>query len=243
MYKSFFAFISALVVLPVSYAALYPTFPVRSTVVPAGKDVVIRWKDDGHYPRLEKLGLLRVDLFLDNDSNLVSTLARDIKPTDRAAKIRIEKEFGADGSNYYIRFTPSHKGRTPIYTSKFTIRGLTGSPNYRQDKSPKNKASTSASEEETFARLDVQNASNSTAKATISSPTSASSNSSVVSVPTTTYSPPTLTWNMAQETATLRSNNYNAGSARFQRPADTGLGMMSLMYLMWPLLMGVAMAL
>ncbi|KAG8899018.1 hypothetical protein FRC01_010697 [Tulasnella sp. 417] len=236
MHKSSFAFFGALVALPMSFAALYPTFPVGSTVIPAGEDVVIRWKDDSNGPHLDKLGLLRVDLFLDNDSNLVSTLAKDIKPTERAAKIRIEKEFGADGSNYYIRFTPSQEGRTPIYTAKFTITGLTGSPNYRQDRKPQ-KESNSPNE------LEVQNVSNSTSTTAAPSSTTAS-NIGIAAVPTGTYSPPSLTWGMptaGQETATMRPNN-NGGSARFQRPADAGLGMMSFMYLMWPLVMGVAMA-
>ncbi|KIO15758.1 hypothetical protein M407DRAFT_235874, partial [Tulasnella calospora MUT 4182] len=191
--------------------------------------------DDSSAPHLDKLGLLRVDLFLDNDSNLVSTLAKDIKPTDKAAKIRIEKDFGADGSNYYIRFTPAQKGRTPIYTAKFTITGLTGSPNYRQDR--KAHSNSNAPDE-----LEVQNVSNSTST-TAPSSTSAST-LGIAAIPTATYSPPSMTWNMptaAQETATMRPN-YNGGSARFQRPADAGLGMMSFMYLMWPLLMGVAMA-
>ncbi|KAG8943260.1 hypothetical protein FRC04_003127 [Tulasnella sp. 424] len=231
--------LGALAALPMVYASLYPTFPTQESVIPAGQDVVIRWKDDSHSPHLDKLGLLRVDLFLDNDANLVSTLAEGIKPTDEAAKIRIEKDFGADGSNYYIRFTPAQKGRTPIYTAKFTITGLTGSPNYRQDK-PSHKNSKASDEK--VNELDVKNVSNSTSTTSLSS--TLASTPGITAMPTTTYTPPNLTWNTppgAQETATLRPN-YNGGSARFQRPADAGLGMMSLMYLMWPLLMGVAMA-
>lgn len=66
--KSSFALLGALVALPMVYASLYPTFPTQESVIPAGQDVVIRWKDDSHSPHLDKLGLLRVDLFLDNDA-------------------------------------------------------------------------------------------------------------------------------------------------------------------------------
>lgn len=66
--KSYFALLGALVALPMVYASLYPTFPTQGSVIPAGQDVVIRWKDDSHAPHLDKLGLLRVDLFLDNDA-------------------------------------------------------------------------------------------------------------------------------------------------------------------------------
>ncbi|KAG8905602.1 hypothetical protein FRB99_008600 [Tulasnella sp. 403] len=270
----FYFYCAPVVLLSVVRAALYPTDPVGSTTYPAGQDVVIRWKDDDNEPHLGQLGYLRIDLFVGDDSNLVSTLADNIRPMDRAARIRIEKYFGVDGSDYYIRFTPSDDSVAPIYTSKFTITGLTGSASYRQNSeddtsdSGSNAGEKSSSDDMAAAIQGVGNgttsististASRGVSTADATSAISVMSNGFSVSgsvtilastsratitpTPTSTNIPFNPASVAAQPTLTYGSDK-NSAAGRFQRPSDGGLGTMGLMYLLWPFLMGVAMAL
>ena len=44
-------------------ASLYPTQPISTTIYTAGQPAQLKWIDDSHKPTLDKMGLLKIDLF------------------------------------------------------------------------------------------------------------------------------------------------------------------------------------
>jgi len=51
----------------IALAGLYPTYPTQESTIEAGKDTVIKWKNDDNSPNMKELGVLRVDLFIGDD--------------------------------------------------------------------------------------------------------------------------------------------------------------------------------
>lgn len=54
-------------------ASLYPIQPISTTIYAAGQPVQVKWIDDGHKPTLDKMGLLKIDLFAEVDVMFYST--------------------------------------------------------------------------------------------------------------------------------------------------------------------------
>lgn len=138
-----------------------------------------------------------------------------------------------------MRFTPS-KGQSPIYTANFAVTGMTGSPDYRQGK--QGAVNEALAPPKDYAVASSNSTTTRSSFSTLVRPTSTSS--SVYSYV------PTFTTPIYQSTASsysypgVNANTNGVASTRFQRPSDGSiLGGRGFMYLLWPFLMGVAMAL
>jgi hypothetical protein len=58
----------------IAMASLYPYKPISTTVYTAGQTARVNWVDDGHKPKLAKIGPLRIDLFAEFDVCPISCL-------------------------------------------------------------------------------------------------------------------------------------------------------------------------
>ncbi|KAG8990145.1 hypothetical protein FRB93_003311 [Tulasnella sp. JGI-2019a] len=243
----------AVLLLSAANAALYPTRPIQSTTFTAGKDELLTWLDDSNPPHVYHLSNLTVQLMINNDE-LVSTLATDITPTDYAAMVNIPTYIGVNGSGYYLRFVPESGDQAPIYTGKFAITGLDGSASYREaDPNDKGQYDIGSKDYAASSTLTYDVAAATVATTTNKNGRTTSSASdffaafvtptsiATFTTPFSLFSNPTPT---AATATRVDSANRNAGSARFQRPSTgNGIGTTGMVYLLWPFLMGVAMAL
>ncbi len=143
-------------------------------------------------------------------------------PRHRAARIR------SCGS--YLRFT-SESGRfVPVYSANFRIEGLNGSPSYRQSEED-NGGTHSGSAGGGYKVFDVN------------STTATASTTDAGYAYTGAFIFPTASAAIA--TMTFTGSRSGAASTRFQRPSE-GSGLRSfvgIMYLFWPFVMGLVMAL
>ena len=55
-------------------ASIYPTDPIASTVLSAGRVNKIHWIDDGNWPTLDAMGPVKIDLYVGEVSSLVPGL-------------------------------------------------------------------------------------------------------------------------------------------------------------------------
>ena len=47
------------------YAGIYGTYPIASSVLSAGRLTTIRWIDDGKSPFVKDVGLVKIDLYIE----------------------------------------------------------------------------------------------------------------------------------------------------------------------------------
>ncbi|KAI0087241.1 hypothetical protein BDY19DRAFT_956916 [Irpex rosettiformis] len=101
---------------------IYGTSPIANTVWTAGRSETVEWIDDKTSPRLSRLGPVDVELY-SSDDNLVATLAQGIDAEDKSFSAWISPSWGYDGSDYYIMFS-CKKPPVTIFTASFTIVGM-----------------------------------------------------------------------------------------------------------------------
>ncbi|KZV68302.1 hypothetical protein PENSPDRAFT_23087 [Peniophora sp. CONT] len=128
---SFIAYAAILCTIAASTrAALYPNRPVANTVFEAGKEATITWIDDESKPHLNEMPKLQLDLY-GPDDKMLHTFEKDLDPNSKRCSIMFSPEFlggGGSSSGYYLRF---HAPKPPvdIYTARFTIsNGANQSP-------------------------------------------------------------------------------------------------------------------
>ncbi|OCH84793.1 hypothetical protein OBBRIDRAFT_785709 [Obba rivulosa] len=107
-------------------ANIYATYPVASSVMGAGRSATVSWINDNSKPALQDMGPVKVELYTGNDT-YVTTLADGVDPTSRAQQIWIAPTWARDGSDYYIRFV-CEKPPLSVYTARFTITNMDGDP-------------------------------------------------------------------------------------------------------------------
>ncbi|KAI0795003.1 hypothetical protein C8Q75DRAFT_748511 [Abortiporus biennis] len=101
--------------------ALYPTRPVASTVWSAGHSQSVTWLNDKHKPSIRDMGYLDIKLYAED--TYVATLAKSVDPRDRYTEVFISPDWSHNGSDYHIRFT-CQKPRLTIYTADFTVTNM-----------------------------------------------------------------------------------------------------------------------
>ncbi|KAI0049772.1 hypothetical protein FA95DRAFT_1488550 [Auriscalpium vulgare] len=113
----------------VARASLYPTQPVANTVFEAGRTVTIKWMDDGKDPTLDKLHQLSIELLGKGDT-VIGKIAPQVDPASMSHDIWISPSLGPNSSDYYFRFV-SDNPPMQFYTSRFTLTNMAGpaSPN------------------------------------------------------------------------------------------------------------------
>ncbi|TFY70472.1 hypothetical protein EVG20_g2531 [Dentipellis fragilis] len=122
---SFFTLATLAAVAGTVEAILYPTQPVQNTVLQAGKTASIRWIDDGKSPQMWESHEMHIELYGGEDAHL-GTLASNVDPASLSAEVWITPELASNSSDFYIRFIGKHPSFT-VYSSRFTVTGMAGS--------------------------------------------------------------------------------------------------------------------
>ncbi|KAG2095137.1 uncharacterized protein F5147DRAFT_584744 [Suillus discolor] len=106
---------------PVS-ASLYPIQPIQNTVYYAGQTALTSWIDDGTYPPLNNMGGITIQLYCDSDTYL-ATLATNVSPGAKSCQLDIPRSVVQlhDGSNFTLRYLTSIPYDMVIYSADFKI--------------------------------------------------------------------------------------------------------------------------
>ncbi|KAA1467538.1 hypothetical protein DENSPDRAFT_251109 [Dentipellis sp. KUC8613] len=140
---SFFSLAALAAVAGTVEATLYPTQPVQNTVLQAGRSATIRWIDDGKSPLMWESRDMHIELYGGEVSASHShrhrvvykshwpqahlgTLANNVDPSVLSVEVWISPELASNSSDFYIRFIGKHPAFT-VYSSRFTITGMAGS--------------------------------------------------------------------------------------------------------------------
>ncbi|KAI0717446.1 hypothetical protein C8T65DRAFT_805148 [Cerioporus squamosus] len=112
----------ALLVASLVSANIYPTTPYSDTVFNAGRMNTVEWMDDGTEPSVQDMGLLKIDLYVFETH--IATLADLIEPSSLSQDVWISPSWLHNGSDYHIRIICEDPSIT-VYTADFTITGMT----------------------------------------------------------------------------------------------------------------------
>jgi len=204
---------------------IYPTRPVANTVFSAGRTNSVTWINDGARPPLQQLGPMSIELYVGGDRH-VATLASNVEPTKRSQKIWISPTLGHNGSDYHIRFVCEDPPQT-IFTSDFTVTMMSDMVPFGGLDSPR-------SEQDKY---------ESTSVVSLALPTDPV---------TPTLSAPSISTTMISPTASQVSdpNPYadkktgsSGGSIWRRTSVDLERAKFRLVFILWPVLIGITMAL
>ncbi|KAG2031112.1 hypothetical protein BDR03DRAFT_973419 [Suillus americanus] len=112
--------IQTLLTLRLVSASLYPTQPIQSTVYYSGQSALTRWIDDGTHPLLSDMGGITIELYGDSDTYL-GTLARNVTPGAKSCQLDIPRSVVYDGSNFTLRYITNTPYDMIIYSADFRI--------------------------------------------------------------------------------------------------------------------------
>ncbi|TCD68133.1 hypothetical protein EIP91_011498 [Steccherinum ochraceum] len=101
---------SDLAILSVS-ASLYPTYPLAKTVWKGGRVECVTWVDNGAPPKLEDMGRVDVELYVNGHTH-VATLAKNVNPESKYHQFKVLPSWGPDDHNYHVRFVSQHPPST-----------------------------------------------------------------------------------------------------------------------------------
>ncbi|KAG2125691.1 hypothetical protein DEU56DRAFT_961501 [Suillus clintonianus] len=218
-----------LALLTLVSASLYPVQPIQNTVYYAGQTVLTRWIDDGTYPLLSNMGGITIQLWYDSDMYL-GTLATNVSPGAKAWQFDIPRSLVHDSSNFTLRYITNTPYDMIIYSADFTIV-------IQGDSLP---TSTSAS-----SSLGVTSSSTSTSQNLFFQATSASSPSAPSSSGSETPTPSATNIVMPPlRPGDVGNINQPAGNSRNSGGRiDIEKLKFRVVFILWPALLGVTMAL
>ncbi|KAJ6598200.1 hypothetical protein DFH09DRAFT_903195 [Mycena vulgaris] len=104
--------------LQLALASLYPTHPTADTMFDAGTQVPITWIDTNHRPRFTEVGSMEMELRTTED-RYVATLGKAISPMSFTHSVRIPDNIIVEGP-YVILFIWIHPPMT-IWSADFGI--------------------------------------------------------------------------------------------------------------------------
>ncbi|KAH9925794.1 uncharacterized protein B0H18DRAFT_1008394, partial [Fomitopsis serialis] len=216
-------------------AGLYPTRPIASTVLSAGRMSTITWINDDTQPSLSQMGPVRIDLF-SGDDNYVATLAQNVEPTRRSKSVWISPTLGPNGSDYHLRFICEDPPMT-VYTAGFTLSAMDDTPPYHRSSRAETRSTTySALENNATSSFSTFSAAPTSMNISASSSYSSRPSSSSLS---SSYAVPTSTSNTYRQKA--HSSTGSSGSWK-RNTVDTERLKFRLVFVLWPLLVGMTMA-
>ncbi|TFY83278.1 hypothetical protein EWM64_g717 [Hericium alpestre] len=214
-------------------AAVYPTQPVKNTVYEAGRSVTVKWKDDGKELLIWEMPNMRIDLY-DGEDNLLDTVATDVDPASLSQEIWISPSLGNNGSDYSLHFVSDHP-KIVVYTARFTIIGMAG-PDAGDDSS-----SSSSDAEPLSVDVVIPGTYKTAPLFTLVYPsTTFISSQAAIATPTTVSAPPLPSHD---------SNEKQSGPSENGEQRNAAVGRMDmekikfrLVFILWPALMGITMA-
>ncbi|KAI9064754.1 hypothetical protein FKP32DRAFT_1625347 [Trametes sanguinea] len=102
-------------------AGIYGTSPVADTVLSAGRIATVTWRDDQTEPSIDDMGPVKLDLYV--GQSFVTTLAEDIDPASGSTDVWITPSLMHNGSDYHMRFVCQDPPLT-VYTADFGITDM-----------------------------------------------------------------------------------------------------------------------
>ncbi|CDO77548.1 hypothetical protein BN946_scf184912.g47 [Trametes cinnabarina] len=111
----------ALLSVHCAQAGIYGTSPVANTVLSAGRIATVTWRDDQNEPSISEMGPVKLDLYV--GESLVMTLADDLDPASGSADVWITPSLRHNGSDYHMRFICQDPPLT-VYTADFGITDM-----------------------------------------------------------------------------------------------------------------------
>ncbi|KAG1732847.1 uncharacterized protein EDB91DRAFT_1348938 [Suillus paluster] len=120
MFHGVFLATLTLAILTLVSASLYPIQPIQNTVYYAGETALTRWIEDGSFPLLSDMGGITIQLYCDDDTYL-ATLATNVSPAAKYCQLDIPRKLVHDSSNFTFRYITDTPYNTTIYSADFTI--------------------------------------------------------------------------------------------------------------------------
>ncbi|KIJ16165.1 hypothetical protein PAXINDRAFT_113943 [Paxillus involutus ATCC 200175] len=208
--------------IPLASASIYPTQPVQGTVWTVEQPVLVTWVDDWQYPTLDVMGPCQISLYRDTDTYLIK-LASGVDPQSKSQQVTVPsdvlKNGNSQGSGSTLRFVPDTPLDIVVYSADFMINAAN---------------TTHASATST-----VGGNSTSTARTSSTGPAPISSNRS--SEPSTVVVPPSRPGDVGGQQQSQGSRQAKSNSAG--RRIDIEKIKFRLVFVIWPVLMGITMAL
>ncbi|TDL15185.1 hypothetical protein BD410DRAFT_796585 [Rickenella mellea] len=208
-------------------ASLFPVQPVEMTVFHAGRSESVRWIDVGSHPKLSGMGKMNIDLYV-NGTYYLTTLASDVDPQDFSHNVTISPSLCRDGSDYHMRFIFKDPPNT-IYSADFTMADMTGTLNTTNN-NPSNNSSATASTNATSTSISYVNITLVLPSTTVTSQIPSYSASPIIPVTTVTFPP-------------SGSPTQKSGASASGRRLRAEKAQVKIMVVLWPFLIGVALAL
>ncbi|KAG1730719.1 hypothetical protein EDD22DRAFT_973951 [Suillus occidentalis] len=206
-------------------ASLYPVQPIQNTVYYAGQTALTRWIDDGTYPLLTDMGGITIQLYGNSDTYL-ATLATNVSPGAKSYQLNIPRSLIPDASNFTLRYITNTPYNMIIYSADFKIIPIPG------DTLPTNASSlTSSSSENLFFQA--------TNTPSLSAPAPTPSGSGTPTPSPTNNAVPPLRPGDVGNINQPSSNSRNAAAGRI----DIEKLKFRVVFILWPALLGVTMAL
>ncbi|KAJ7489161.1 hypothetical protein FB451DRAFT_1223923 [Mycena latifolia] len=113
-----FFFLLTFCKVQLALASLYPTHPTADTIFNAGTEVSLKWIDSFHHPRLTEMGSLKIELRTTDDI-YAATLATGVSPMPRTHTVVIPENLTHAGP-YVILFISIYPPMK-IWTADFGI--------------------------------------------------------------------------------------------------------------------------
>ncbi|KAI9573043.1 hypothetical protein HD554DRAFT_1134234 [Boletus coccyginus] len=106
--------------LPFVSASVYPTQPIQATVWSADQPMLVSWIEDWKYPMLTEMGPLDISLWSNTDTYLTQ-LASGVDPKTKTCQVTVPGWVLKQGSKYTLRFTMSKPIDAMVYSADFAI--------------------------------------------------------------------------------------------------------------------------
>ncbi|KAF8836794.1 hypothetical protein BDN67DRAFT_936311 [Paxillus ammoniavirescens] len=207
--------------IPLASASIYPTQPIQATVWTVEQPVLVTWVDDWQYPTLDVMGPCQISLYRDTDTYLIK-LASGVDPQSKSQQVTVPADVLKDGALRFVTDTPLD---IVIYSADFTIN-------------PANTTHVSAT---STVGVGSGSSSNSTSAARTSATGPAPISSNRSSEPSTVVVPPSRPGDVGGQQQSQGSRQPKSNSAG--RRIDIEKIKFRLVFVIWPVLMGITMAL
>ncbi|KAG2065642.1 hypothetical protein BDR04DRAFT_1172901 [Suillus decipiens] len=114
--------LQVLLTLKLVSASLYPIEPIQNTVYYSGQTSLTRWIDDGTYPLLSNMGGITIQLYCNSDTYL-ATLATNVSADAETCELNIPRSLSLvrDASNFTLRYVTNVPYDMIIYSADFAI--------------------------------------------------------------------------------------------------------------------------
>jgi len=122
-----------------TFATVFTTSPVASSVFSGGKQATISWQDDGKAPSLKDFGPAKVSIYAGNaqQQTLLQSIVENVDvSTTQSIQFTPDASIGPNSAEYFIRFESislkdagAPQFPALAFSAKFTMNSMTGTFN------------------------------------------------------------------------------------------------------------------